>query len=370
MKIDDNMIEIKDILNLIDNKLKDDIEETKRFREFIEKEKWATDQIKDWLDECIKKSKGAQDPYHKAFQDLIISLGKRLGFEIEYGKYMGKRGEENYDGAWKKETGETMILEVKSTTWPIGSISQLGRYIEELTKKGETENIFGMYVIGEGDRQPLTEQILGSKYKDKMRIIQKDDLINLIKLKEELEPVIGESQAIKKAQSILIPIESIDIGNIINLITEIAATKSTAEVEKVEGEETKKSEEVENPWTRTELLSYLEDATPYQRSLLGALCQVEEGFAPMKNVLYFMNEIAKKRSSEEIDKKITGRDIAGARAGLKMRRSSINKEDIINSHWEDSVKDYVYVIKPQYKQIVVEWIKKENLWIIDEMEKK
>jgi hypothetical protein len=46
-----------------------------------------------------------------------------------------------------------------------------------------------------------------------------------------------------------------------------------------------------------------------------------------------MNKIAKKRLSENIDKKITGRDIAGARAGLKMRRKNFKKEYIIVSSW-------------------------------------
>jgi len=34
------MLEIKDMLNLIGNELKDGSEQTKKFREFIEKDKW------------------------------------------------------------------------------------------------------------------------------------------------------------------------------------------------------------------------------------------------------------------------------------------------------------------------------------------
>lgn len=117
------MLEIKDVLNLLGKELKDGSEQVGRFREFVEQEKWTMEQIKKWLDECITNSSGAHDPYNRAFQDLVISLGKRLGFEVQYGRYMGKSGEENYDGIWKKENGDTIILEVKTTTWPIGSIS-------------------------------------------------------------------------------------------------------------------------------------------------------------------------------------------------------------------------------------------------------
>ena len=92
------MIEIKDVLNLLGNELKDETEQSKRFREFAEQEKWSTEQIEKWLGECIESSSGAHDPHNRAFQDLIVSLGNRLGFEAEYGRYAGKAGEDNYDG--------------------------------------------------------------------------------------------------------------------------------------------------------------------------------------------------------------------------------------------------------------------------------
>ncbi len=299
---------------------------------------------------------------------MIISLGKRLGFEIQYGRYIGKSGKENYDGIWKRENGDMIVLEVKTSTWPIGSVSQLGDYVEHLSKKEGDKNIFGLYVIGKGDVQPLIEQILGSKYKDRMRLILYDDLIEVITLKEELEPVIGEKQAIEKVQNLLLPIESINIGNIVRLIVEIATTKSTAVEEQVEEKEEKEvAEGEEEPWTKAELLSYLKDATPYQRILLAALVQVDKEPATRKQVLFLMNEIAKRRPSEGIDKKITGRQIAGARGGLKLRRKPLNKEDIIESSWSRTERDYIYKIKEDYKQIVIDWVKGEKLWIKEEI---
>ena len=362
------MIEIKDILNLIGNELKDGTEQTKRFREFIEQDKWSSEQIKKWLDECINKSSGAHDPYNRAFQDLVVSLGKRLGFEVQYGRYAGRSGEENYDGIWKRENGDTIVLEIKTSTWPIGSISQLGEYLDQLTKKEENKNVFGLYVIGKGDIQPLIEQILGSKYKDRMRLILYDDLMEIINLKEELEPVIGERQATEKVQNLLLPVESINIGNIVRLIIEIATTKSTAAEEQVEEKIEKEStEEEEKPWTKADLLSYLKDATPYQRLLLAALVQVDKEPTTSKQLTFLMNEIAKRRPSEGIDKKMTGRDIAGARAGLKMRRKPLKKEDIIESSWSYAEKDRIYKIKDDYKQMVIDWVKDEKLWIKDEI---
>ena len=212
--------------------------------------------------------------YNRAFQDLVVSSGKRLGFKIHYGRYTGKSGEENYDGIWKRENGDTIVVEVKTSTWPIGSISQLGEYLEGLSKKEDTKNVFGLYVIGRGDSQPLTEQILGSKYKDSMRLIMYQDLIEILSLKEELEPVIGEKNAIEKIQNLFLPVESINIGNIVKLILEIATTKSTTVEEKIEEKEEEKEEY--EPWTKAELLLYLKDATPYQRLLLSSLVQVDK----------------------------------------------------------------------------------------------
>ncbi len=362
------MIEIKDILNLLGNELKDESSQSRRFREFIEQEKWTSEQIKEWLTECINRSSGPHDPYNRAFQDLVVSLGKRLGFSIKYGRYVGRSGKENYDGIWERENGDKLVLEVKISTWPIGSVSQLGEYIDQLARREKGKRVFGLYVIGKGDVRPLIEQILGSRYKDRMRLILYDDLMEIITLKEELEPVLGETQAIEKIQNLLLPVESVNIGNIVKLIVEIATTRSTAIEEQVEEKTEKESTEDEEPWTRAELLSYLRDATPYQRLLLAALAQVDREPATSKQVTFLMNEIAKRRPSEGIDKKITGREIAGARAGLKMRRKPLKKEDIIESSWSNVERDHIYKIKDDYKQIVVDWVKGENLWVKDELE--
>lgn len=79
-------MEIRDILGLLGNELKDSNEKPKIFRKFIEQEKWDTEQIEKWLNDCINNN--SDDKIFKrtcnfAFQDLVISLGKRLGFEID-----------------------------------------------------------------------------------------------------------------------------------------------------------------------------------------------------------------------------------------------------------------------------------------------
>lgn len=354
------MAEICDILNLLGNELKDGSEEQRRFRSFIEQEKWSTEQLRAWLDECIKNSAGGQDPHNRAFQDLVVSLGKKLGFEIEYGRYLGRQSEINNDGLWKRENGDKILLEVKTSTWPISSIGQLGDYIEGLSRADDGKNIYGLYIIGKGDIQPLIEQIIGSKYKDNMRLILYSDLMELLRLIDDLEPVIGEKEAQIKVQNFLLPVESINIGNIIRLINEIAATKAETKTE-IPGSEDDPTENSNEPWIKNELIEYLNNATPYQRLLLAAIIQADEEPVTSKTVTFLMKGIAKSSPSEGIEKKITGRDIAGARAGLTIRRNKLHKEDVLESSWSNSERDYIYKIKDQYKQVIAEWVEKENL---------
>ena len=364
------MLEIRDVLDLLGKELKDSGDEPGRFRQFIEQEKWGTEQVEKWLNECINTSSSDNQykrAYNLAFQDIIISLGQRLGFDVEYGRYVGKADGANYDGIWRRSNGDIIVIEVKAGTWAMGGISQLGDYLTKISNDEKDKNVVGLYVIGNGDIQPLIQQILGSNYKDNMRIILYDDLMKILTLKEELEPVIGEENALKKVQNILLPIESINIGNIIGIITEIAATKTAVAEETIDEVIPKNSddENMDNPWIKAELIPYLNDSTDYQRLLLASLVQTDNEPIAKKKVIFMMTEIAKRRLSEDVDK-ITGYTIAGSRAGLKMRRKPLKKEDIIDasySHYE-----YYYKIKEDYKKIIEDWIKKENLWIKEEIE--
>lgn len=225
----------------------------------------------------------------------------------------------------------------------------------------------GLYVIGQGDVQPLIQQILGSNFKDNMRIIMYDDLIKILNLAEELEPVIGEENALKKVQNILLPIESINIGNIVEIINEVAATKTAVVEENIDEKTPTPSDDngEENPWTKAELIPYLNDSTDYQRLLLAAITQSDSEPVVKKKVIFLMTEIAKRRLSDDVDK-ITGYTIAGSRAGLKMRRKNVKKEDIIDASFSHG--EHYYKIKEDYKQIVTDWAKKENLWIKEEIE--
>ena len=50
-----------------------------------------------------------------------------------------------------------------------------------------------------------------------------------------------------------------------------------------------------------------------------------------------------------------------------MRRKPLKKEDIIESSWSHAERDYIYKIKDDYKEIIIEWVKGEKLWIKEEI---
>lgn len=212
-------ISIEQIVRLIGGDLQDGSAESKRFREFISQSQWPIEQYQAWIDECIHNK-----ALNRPLQDIIVTLGERLGFSVEYGRYHGRSGEIGYDGLWKRDSGEVLLLEIKSSTWPIESVAQLGKYMDAYAEEAgiQQDRVFGLYVIGKGDTKALEEQILGSLYRTRIRVIYCDDLIELLRLQEDLKPRLGSKEASSKAQALLFPLESVNVGSVVKLILDIA----------------------------------------------------------------------------------------------------------------------------------------------------
>ena len=353
---------------LIGRKLEDGSSDAQSFREFIEKPKWSNELVKGWLDECIKRGSGAHDPYNRAFQDLVVSVGRRLGFEVTYGRYAGKSGEDNYDGIWRTAEGDTIVVEVKTTTWPISSINQLGRYLEELSKRENIKNIYGLYVIGKGDTQVLIELILGSKYKDQMRLIVYTDLMEILNLKQKLMKSFKEREAIEKVQNLLLPVESINIGNIVRLILDITTAKETLSKEENVG--TVNELPTDQQWTKEELLSFLRGLTYKMETGLSAIAHFDT-LTHEKEIIKLMPKIAGKRRPNWTSginwarnlKSLDGiRDSCTSRCRKKKKELLLEQKPstvlVGDRKWANE-----YKIKDRYRSIVVDWAKSEGLWI-------
>lgn len=341
---------------LLSEPLTDRAEESKtRFRSFVAQSKWAIDDYRDWLTECSEK--GGRDKegrvYYNAVQDIIVSLGKRLGMDIEYGRYSGSQHEAAFDGLWKRESGEVIVLEVKNSPWPVDKVRQLGDYLAKLAAQDgwDPQNIYGLYAIGPGDYEALITQIRGSEWRNQMRLISFENLLRLTELANQLDAVGGPGTGAAKAQRILLPVETIDVGNLIDLITEIAEFRRQEAVE--EGEEEAEEKGAGTAlWERPILLDYLRNTTSFQKALLGSLAGVRDEWISRKQLLHLMSKVATVLPDAK-GHEMTGYTIAGARAGLKMRRG--DKEDIIEQ------REKRYRLREEYREIVTNWAEAEGL---------
>jgi len=328
-------ISLASINQLLGEELKDGNRASQTFRAFISQQKWRYENFEAWIQEAIAQ----QLPKH--LQDIVVALGQHLGFQIEYGRYSSSKEAKSFDGLWKKATGEHIVLEVKSGTWIAHDIKQLGEYLQEI-KANETipeEKVYGLYVIGEGDTIPLADQIRGSTWRDRIRLISCDDLLSLLKLKVDLDSL-ELKDVDQKVQSILLPIDTIDVGHLVRAIIEIAALRRSLPPE--EEEETPTAVQ-KGAWAREEIHQFLSDSTQNQRALFRVLAR-QGGKIPRRKLI-------EELQSETGNAQIGGYQLAGARAGITMRADSLNKEPLIvvsEGHVYELHPDYINDVKSYF----------------------
>ena len=116
-------VSLSDILELLgEGGLAERYEERKaRFRAFLQQPKWEPEDFAPWLEECLERGCAAKPVYFYAFQDAVVTIGYHLGLEVEYGLY-GHRDDLSYDGKWITPEGHIILLEVKTSPWPVPSV--------------------------------------------------------------------------------------------------------------------------------------------------------------------------------------------------------------------------------------------------------
>ncbi len=179
-----------------------------------------------------------------ALQDVINQVGRRLGFEVQDGRYRGTSTTIGYDGLWTSPATHSIVVEVKTTDAYRIDLNTLAGYRRALAKTGtiaeEASSI--LIVVGREDTGDLEAQIRGSRHAWDIRLISIDALLRLLTLKEEVE----DPSIARKIAEILIPYEYTRVDRIIDLVFSTAedvlqeetATEAVEEVEP-EGEERK-----------------------------------------------------------------------------------------------------------------------------------
>ncbi len=160
-----------------------------RFRHYLKQNVKAVGQVRDYVEECLRKT-GEQ--YNRALQDLVNYIGSFIGFEISFGRYHGVQGQIGFDGLWKSQTGFHVVAEVKTTEAYAIKTATLVGYVDELISEKKIkswETALGLYIVGRPDPEirQLENAIIAEKRTHQLRIISVESLLSLAEMMNEYD---------------------------------------------------------------------------------------------------------------------------------------------------------------------------------------
>lgn len=217
--------------------LRDGYDASTEFREFLARVPSLF--LCRYADECLKESFEGSG---FALQDVINQVGKRLGFDVTYGRYRGTVAHIGFDGLWRFPDGHTVIVEVKTTDTYRVDLNSIAEYRRALINQANCteDNSSILVIVGRQDTGDLEAQIRGSRHAWDIRLISVDALLRLMILKEEVE----DPRIIEKICAILIPREFTRVDSIIDLVF---STAEDVKLEEIYEEEEGDSEEDRKP---------------------------------------------------------------------------------------------------------------------------
>lgn len=139
----------------------------------------------------------------------------------------------------------------------------------------------------------------------------------------------------QKVQSILLPLDTIDVGHLVRVIIEIAALRRSLPDEDDREQETPPTLG-KSAWAGKEIHQFLSSSTQNQRALFKVLAK-QGGKIPRRKLI-------EELQVETGNAQVGGLQLAGARAGITMRGDSLGKEPLILV----SENGRVYELDPDY----------------------
>jgi hypothetical protein len=212
-----------------DGKLTDDGTCSKEFREFLASVPSAN--LTAYCEQCL--SSGFTDSGF-VLQDIVNEVGARLGATATRGRYRGTVKRNGFDGLWVFPSGQSIVVEVKTTDAYRIDLNTIAGYRRDLLASNTlTEAQSSMlFVVGRQDTGDLEAQIRGSRYAWDIRLISVDALLRLMAIKEEVE----DPAIVQRIHSILIPREFTRLDAIADILFS-AAEEIKQDDEAVEVEE-------------------------------------------------------------------------------------------------------------------------------------
>jgi hypothetical protein len=220
-----------------DGQLRDASATATEFREYIELVPASL--LADYCTQCLD---GAFTDSGLVLQDLINEVGKRLGFEVDFGRYRGSQTAIGFDGIWKFPSGHQAVVEVKTTSAYQLRLETIAGYRKRLIEQGQlsASQSSALIIVGRDDTSDLEAQIRGSRHAWDVRLISIEALLRLLDVKEELE----DPTIVNKIHEVLIPREFTKLDEIVELLfttaadlrPEVQAQEERTTVDQVEAE--------------------------------------------------------------------------------------------------------------------------------------
>ena len=211
-----------------DGALRDGNETSREFREWLGRIQLPD--LRKHAEECLESK---FDESGRALQDIVNQIGRRLGFQVEDGRYRGAANAPGHDGVWKLPNGRAIVVEVKTTDVYRISLDTLADYRRDVVGSGglREKHVSVLLVVGRDDTGGLEAQIRGSRHAWDMRVISVDALLKIAEIKERVE-----EPTFQRIHEVLIPKEFTRLDDIAELVLS-TATDSSGDEDGVEEEE-------------------------------------------------------------------------------------------------------------------------------------
>jgi len=216
---------IKQIVQILgDGKLLDGGQTTFAFRDFLYN--CDIERLEDYTKEIVTDSSDG-----KIFQDIVNTIGKKIGFEVEHGLYQGKKNAIGFDGYWSQDD-LNLIVECKTTDAYRISMETLLEYSRRIRKeKNLSVEPPVLLVVGRVDTGDIEAQIRGSRADDRISVIGAESLLMLAKSISEL----SDGPASKSLKSMLFPRDYTRLDGLAALITNLINEAQQTSIDQAEG---------------------------------------------------------------------------------------------------------------------------------------
>ena len=118
-----------------------------RFRRFLTEHVTGAHGARSFIEPCRQL---VDEQHHRALQDLVVILGRALGFETSFGSYEPMAASPSYEGYWRSRSGLEVVLEVRTNQTGGADFDRLGRSIAAhlaTTRSGSAARVLGLSVV-------------------------------------------------------------------------------------------------------------------------------------------------------------------------------------------------------------------------------